>query len=376
MKIVLVTDAWLPQVNAVVTTLVELVHELQASGHEVVVIHPGQFRTRPCPGRAGIDLAVLPGRALSRLLDTARFDAIHLATEGPLGWAARHHCLRRGLPFSTAFHTKFPEILNAALGVPLAWGYALLRHFHRPSQAVMVPTSGVLQMLRQRGFQRLKEWTHGVDTRLFALAETPKVYPSLGALARPISLFVGRVSREKNIDAFLDLDIPGSKVVCGVGPLEATLREQYPDVQWLGLLPRHELAQLYAAADVFVFPSRSETFGLVMLEAMSCGVPVAAYPVDGPLQVVGDSGAGALRDNLREAWCAALRIQRSQARRRALAFDWKRSADLFVSFLAMQAPGADGRRQLFGQRAAKLARTLPPSPEQVALSQKSHSAAE
>ena len=376
MKIVLVTDAWLPQVNAVVTTLVELVHELQASGHEVVVIHPGQFRTRPCPGRAGIDLAVLPGRALSRLLDTARFDAIHLATEGPLGWAARRHCLRRGLPFSTAFHTKFPEILNAALGMPLAWGYALLRHFHRPSQAVMVPTSGVLQMLRQRGFQRLKEWTHGVDTRLFALAETPKVYPSLGALARPISLFVGRVSREKNIDAFLDLDIPGSKVVCGVGPLEATLREQYPDVQWLGLLPRHELAQLYAAADVFVFPSRSETFGLVMLEAMSCGVPVAAYPVDGPLQVVGDSGAGALRDNLREAWCAALRIQRSQARRRALAFDWKQSADLFVSFLAMQAPGADGRRQLFGQRAAKLARTLPPSPEQVALSQKSHSAAE
>lgn len=376
MKIVLVTDAWLPQVNAVVTTLVELVHELQASGHQVVVIHPGQFRTRPCPGRAGIDLAVLPGRALSRLLDAARFDAIHLATEGPLGWAARRHCLRRGLPFSTAFHTKFPEMLNAALGVPVAWGYALLRHFHRPSQAVMVPSSGVLKMLRQRGFQRLKEWTHGVDTRLFALAETPRVYPSLGALARPISLFVGRVSREKNIDAFLDLDVPGTKVVCGVGPLEATLREQYPDVHWLGLLPRHELARLYAAADVFVFPGRSETFGLVMLEAMSCGVPVAAYPVDGPLQVVGDSGAGALRDNLHEAWCAALRIHRSQARLRALAFDWKRAANLFVSFLAVQAPGTDGRRHPFRQRAAELAKTRPPSPERVALSQKCHSAAE
>jgi glycosyltransferase involved in cell wall biosynthesis len=369
MKIVLVTDAWLPQVNAVVTTLVELVRELQATGHEVVVIHPGQFRTRPCPGHAGIDLAVLPGRALSRLLDAARFDAIHLATEGPLGWAARRHCLRRGLPFSTAFHTKFPEILNAALGVPLAWGYALLRHFHRPSQAVMVPTSGVLQMLRQRGFQHLKEWTHGVDTRLFALAEAPKVYPPLGALARPISLFVGRVSHEKNIDAFLDLDVPGSKVVCGVGPLEATLREHHPDVHWLGVLPRHELAQLYAAADVFVFPSRSETFGLVMLEAMSCGVPVAAHPVDGPLQVVGDSGAGALRDNLREAWCAALRIQRSQPRLRALAFDWKRASDLFVSFLAIPAPGADGRRHRAKQRSAAPVQTRAPSPQQVALSQ-------
>lgn len=369
MKIVLVTDAWLPQVSGVVTTLVELVRELQASGHEVVVIHPGQFRTRSCPGHVGIDLAFLPGRALSRLLDAARFDAIHLATEGPLGWAARRHCLRRGLPFTTAFHTKFPEILNAALGVPLAWGYALLRHFHRPSQAVMVPTSGVLQMLRQRGFQHLKEWTHGVDTRLFALAETPKAYPPLGALARPISLFVGRVSHEKNIDAFLDLDVPGSKVVCGVGPLEVTLREQYPDVHWLGLLPRYELAQLYAAADVFVFPSRSETFGLVMLEAMSCGVPVAAYPVDGPLQVVGDSGAGALRDNLREAWCAALRIQRSQPRQRALAFDWKRAAELFVSFLAKPAPGADGRRHRSRQDSAALPQALPPSLKRVALSQ-------
>jgi len=362
MKIVLVTDAWLPQVNGVVTTLVELVRELQASGHEVVVIHPGQFRTRPCPGYAGIDLALFPGRALSRLLDAARFDAIHLATEGPLGWAARRHCLRRRLPFSTAFHTKFPEILKAALGVPLGWGYALFRHFHRPSQAVMVPSAGVLQMLQQRGFQGLKEWTHGVDTRLFALAETPKVYPPLGALARPISLFVGRVSYEKNIDAFLDLDVPGSKVVCGVGPLEAALREHYPDVHWLGVLPRHELAQVYAAADVFVFPSRSETFGLVMLEAMSCGVPVAAYPVDGPLQVVGDSGGGALREDLREAWCAALRVRRSQARLRALAFDWKRAADLFVSFLALQTPVADGRRHHFRQRSAVPAQTLPPQP--------------
>jgi glycosyltransferase involved in cell wall biosynthesis len=367
MKIALVTDAWQPQVNGVVTTLVELVRELQEGGHEVVVIHPGQFRTRPCPGYAGIDLALLPGRALSKMLEATGADAIHIATEGPLGWAARRFCLHRKLPFTTAFHTKFPEILHAALGVPLSWGYALFRHFHRPSHAVMVPTSGVLKMLEQRGFQRLREWTHGVDTRLFAMAETPRAYPPLGALAKPVSLFVGRVSYEKNIEAFLDLDVPGCKVVCGVGPLEAGLRERYPHVHWLGVLPRHELARVYAAADVFVFPSRSETFGLVMLEAMSCGVPVAAYPVDGPLQVVGDSGAGALRADLHDAWRAALRVQRSHARQRALAFSWKEAAELFVSYLAVQAPAAGAALP----RAVRDSATLPVV-KVPALSQKRH----
>lgn len=335
MKILLITDAWKPQVNSVVTTLVELVRELQAQGHELVVLHPGQFRTWSLPGTADLGLALFAGGRLGRMMDAAQADAIHIATEGPLGWAARRHCLRHNLAFTTAFHTKFPDILRTTLGVPLAWGYALLRRFHRPSRAVMVPTLGVLQMLQSKGFQNLREWSHGVDTRLFAFAREASEYPSLGHLARPVSLCVGRVAAEKNIEAFLDLDVPGSKVVCGVGPMEAALRERYPNVHWLGALPRHELAQVYAAADVLVFPSRSETFGLVMLEAMASGLPVAAYPVDGPLQVVGDSGAGALRDDLHEAWSEATRINREQARARALVFGWRPAAEQFVALLAL-----------------------------------------
>lgn len=336
MKILLITDAWKPQASSVVTTLEGLVHELQAQAHEVVVIHPGQFRTWSCPGSVGIGLALLAGRRLGRMMDAAQADAIHIATEGPLGWAARRYCLRHGRPFTTAFHTKFPEILRSTFGLPLSWGYALLRRFHRPSSAVMVPTLGVLQMLQDKGFQNLREWTHGVDTRLFAFAPEPTEYPSLGHLARPVSLCVGRVATEKNLEAFLDLDIPGSKVVCGVGPLEAALRERYPNVHWLGVLPRHELARVYTAADVLVFPSRCETFGLVMLEAMASGLPVAAYPVDGPLQVVGHSGAGALRHDLHDAWTDALKTPRTHARARAMVFGWRVAAEQFVALLAVQ----------------------------------------
>lgn len=333
MKIVLVTDAWLPQVNGVVTTLVELVRELQHAGHVVEVVHPGLFRTRSCPGYPGIDLALWPGRALRERLDRARADAIHLATEGPLGWAARRHCLRRGWAFTTAFHTKFPEILNAALRVPLSWGYALMRRFHAPSAGVMVPTEGVLQMLRGRGFDRLRPWTHGVDTQLFAFAPQAAPYEPLGPLAHPVSLYVGRVSYEKSVEDFLALDVPGSKVVCGVGPLLDELRQRHPNVHWLGLLTRRELARVYAAADVFVHPSRHETFGLVLLEAMAAGTPVAARPVDGPLEVLGDSGAGALHDDLARAWERALAVPRQRARQRAEAFGWDAAARRFVEHL-------------------------------------------
>lgn len=335
MKIALVTDAWQPQVNGVVTTLVELVLHLQQAGHEVLVIHPALFKTRPCPGYPGIDLAVRPFKALSQLLKDWSPQAIHLATEGPLGWAARKYCLREGKAFTTAFHTRFPEILKAALHIPLGWGYALFRHFHQPSSGVMVPTEGVKAMLAQRGFQRLRSWTHGVDTQLFQFEAATKSCDLTGSMAHPVCLYVGRVSYEKNIEAFLQMEMPGTKVVCGVGPLEASLKARYPHVRWLGILDRKALADVYASADVFVFPSRSETFGLVMLEAMSCGTPVAAFPVDGPLEVLGAfqggvARGGVLSEDLMEACQQALRIPRHEARRRALDFTWAAAAEQFL----------------------------------------------
>lgn len=357
MKISLVTDAWLPQVNGVVTTLVELARELRAGGHEVHVVEPGQFRTRPCPGYAGIDLAIAPARGLAEQLDAFRPDAIHLATEGPLGWAGRRYCLQRKLAFTTAFHTKFPEIVNAAIKVPVGLGYAVMRHFHRPSSGVMVPTPSVLDMLKARGFRNLCEWTHGVDTELFAYSPLPGTFPGLEDARRPISLFVGRVSYEKNIAAFLELDLPGTKVVCGVGPVEAQLKQRHPHVHWVGLLPREQLAKLYAAADLFVFPSRADTFGLVMAEAMACGTPVAAYPADGPLTVLarrkeeGGSLGGAMHDDLQHACFAAMAVPRHEARLRALDFSWSQATALFASFLvpARGATAAGGRSAVVTQ---------------------------
>lgn len=339
MKIALVTDAWQPQVNGVVTTLVELCKELALAGHAVEVIEPGQFRTRACPGYPGMDLAISPRTQLWAKLDAIEPDAIHLATEGPLGWAGRSYCLKRELAFTTAFHTKFPEIVNAAVKVPLSWGYALFRHFHKPSSGVMVPTQGVLRMLEARGFRNLRSWTHGVDTTLFPFQPVPQAYPPLGNLPRPVALFVGRVSYEKNIQAFLAMDFPGTKVVCGVGPVEAQLRQKFPQARWVGLLPREELARVYAAADLLVFPSRADTFGLVMVEAMASGTPVAAYPVDGPLEVLGRRDGegrtigGAMHEDLGQACHTALAVRRHEARSRALDFSWTRATAMFAENL-------------------------------------------
>ncbi|PQA79957.1 alpha-mannosyltransferase [Limnohabitans sp. TS-CS-82] len=345
MKIALITDAWRPQINGVVTTLVELVDQLMAQGHEVEVVHPGLFQTRPCPGYAGIELAVRPDAQLKAQLDRFVPDAIHLATEGPLGWAARKYCVRRKLPFTTAFHTRFPEILKAALRVPLWMGYALFRHFHKPSSGVMVPTQGVMRLLDGKGFKNLCSWTHGVDMALFEFCSSVQNHPALDDLPRPVALYVGRVSYEKNIDQFLAMPWHGSKVVCGVGPLEASLKQRFHDVRWLGVLPRDELAKVYASADVFTFPSRNETFGLVMLEAMACGTPVAAFPVDGPLEVLRDpSGAlnlpqgGVLHEDLALASLEALKVPRHNARLQALSFSWDEATRLFESHLVKVPP--------------------------------------
>jgi len=337
MKLLLVTDAWMPQVNGVVTTLVELVRELSKLGHQVTVVHPGLFKTRPCPGYAGIDLAVRPRNQLASMMNEAHFDAVHIATEGPLGWAARGLCKQRGWPFTTAFHTRFPEVLKAAVGIPLWIGYALFRHFHKPSAGVMVPTQGVLNLLTKQGFRNLKLWTHGVDTDLFEYASECASHAQLAKLPRPLSVFVGRVSYEKNIETYLQMPFEGSKVVCGVGPLEADLKAKYPSVTWLGLLPRKELASVYASADVFVFPSKNETFGLVMLEAMACGTPVAAFPVDGPFEVLttesGQVQGGVLHPDLAEATRLALLIPRESARARSHDFSWTKASQLFVSYV-------------------------------------------
>lgn len=334
MKLALVTDAWLPQVNGVVTTLLELQAGLLERGHEVRVIEPSAFKRFACPGYREIELAWRPGKQVQRMLDEAEPDAIHIATEGPLGSAARAYCLRRGLAFTTAFHTRFPDILAKALRIPERWGYAWFRRFHAPSSGVMVPTEGMLKILQGHGFENLRPWSHGVDLSLFQPIEGADL-----GLPRPVFLYVGRVSYEKNLEAFLRLDLPGTKLVYGVGPLLERLVREYPQVQWRGVVPRCELVKVYSAADAFVFPSHSETFGLVMLEAMACGLPVAAFPVPGPLDVVGTSDGGVLHEDLRHSSLEALRIPRERARARALQFDWKPVCDQFIGFLTPTGAG-------------------------------------
>ncbi len=326
MRIAIVTDAWSPQINGVVTTLRDLVQRLELASHEVLVIEPRLFRTVPCPGYREIRLAWLPRRSLRRRLDEARPDAIHIATEGPLGHAARACCLDRGWPFTTAFHSRFPDFIKTAFGVPPRWGYALLRRFHAPSSGVLAPSSGAARILADHGFANIRAWSHGIDLDQFA----PGPAVALD-LARPIFLYVGRVSREKNIEAFAELDLPGSKLVCGGGPMLDDYRRRYPQVRWTGPQPRETLALWYNAADVFVHPSMTDTFGLGMLEALACGTPVAAYPVVGPLDVIGDSDSGVLDRDLRVAALGALKIPRERARARALAFSRDRVAEEFLA---------------------------------------------
>ncbi|GGY16266.1 glycosyltransferase family 4 protein [Paludibacterium paludis] len=329
MRILIVTDAWHPQVNGVVRTLTETRRELVHFGHRVDMITPQDFRTLPCPTYPDIRLALFPyGRVAKTIRDLAP-DAIHIATEGPLGLAARRYCLRQGLQFTTAYHTRFPEYIHARIRLPLSLSYAWMRRFHGASAAVMVPTRSVADDLIARGFTNVVLWGRGVDTELF----TPGERDRLDESRPPRFVYIGRVAVEKNIEAFLKLDLPGSKWVVGDGPLLARLKAHYPDVHFAGVFPQAELARFYRAADVFVFPSLTDTFGLVLLEAMACGTPVAAYPVAGPRDVVGDSGAGALDDDLRRACLAALAIDREHVRQIAERFSWTSAARQFERHL-------------------------------------------
>jgi glycosyltransferase involved in cell wall biosynthesis len=334
LHVAIVTDAWHPQVNGVVRTLATTGDELRSMGHRVTFITPADFRTIPCPTYPEIRLSVLPQRKVARLLEAAAPCAIHIATEGPLGHAARRYCLARGLPFTTAYHTKFPEYVHARSGIPPSWTYAVMRRFHAPSSGVMVATRSLRRELEAHGFANIRDWTRGVDIALFH----PR--PPTLDLPRPILMYVGRVAVEKNIGAFLALDRPGTKVVVGDGPQRAELERRYPGVVFVGAKQGEDLAAHYASADVFVFPSRTDTFGLVLIEALASGVPVAAYPVPGPLDVIADSGAGALDDDLGLAVDRALTIDREAARAHALNFTWRRCAETFVDNLQPFGTGA------------------------------------
>jgi glycosyltransferase involved in cell wall biosynthesis len=328
MRIAIVTDAWLPQVNGVVRTMTRMVDELGRLGHEVRVVSPDLFRSLPCPTYPEIRLALLPRRRLGQLLDAFQPCAVHVSTEGPLGRAARAYCRARGYPFTTAYHTKFPEYVRARTGMPVGLSYAVLRRFHADSAGVMTATPSLRRELAERGFTHLLPWSRGVDTELFR----PRDKGFLD-LPRPVFLYVGRVAVEKNVEAFLALDLPGSTLVVGDGPQRAELARRYPGAHFAGARHGEDLARHYAAADVFVFPSRTDTFGLVLLEALASGLPVAAFPVPGPLDVVGDAGVGCLDEDLRRAALEALAIPPERCRAYALQFSWRRCAEQFLANL-------------------------------------------
>jgi len=326
-SILIVTDAWHPQINGVVRSLERTAEELEAIGVRVEVLSPQEFKTLPCPTYPEIRLSLTHRGIVRRKIAEYGCEHLHIATEGPLGLLAASAAKKTGRPFTTSYHTRFPEYVSARLPVPLAWSYSWLRRFHNSGSGCMVATRSLEQDLRARGFDNLMRWSRGVDEQLFKPYEG-SVLPA--DLPRPVFMYVGRVAVEKNIKAFLDLDLPGSKVVVGGGPQLDSLRREYAGVHFTGSKVGEDLARHYSDADVFVFPSLTDTFGNVMLEALACGVPVAAYPVMGPLDVIGNTGAGVLSEDLGEAAVAALDIPRDHCRKIALNYTWAASARQFL----------------------------------------------
>jgi glycosyltransferase involved in cell wall biosynthesis len=335
MKILIVTDAWRPQTNGVVSTLSHTADCLRGFGHEVRLITPEGFRTVPCPSYPEIRLVILPGAAVAKRIQAFAPDAVHIATEGSLGMAARRYCLRHHLYFTTSYHTQFPQYLRSRLPIPLALTYRWLRSFHGAARACMVSTGTMQKELEQWGFRNVVRWQRGVDTELFR--PRPKEFLDL---PRPIAVYVGRLAVEKNIDAFLKMRWAGSKLVVGDGPERERLQASYPEAVFAGYRFGDDLAAHLAAGDVFVFPSRTDTFGLVNLEAMACGLPVAAYPVTGPIDVVDEGVTGALDQDLARAAQRALRLDPAACRRRALGSSWERCTRQFAGNLTALHTGA------------------------------------
>ena len=329
MRIAIATDAWKPQVNGVVTTIGQTRDELTAQGHEVLLLTPENRRSIPCPTYPEIRLTLFAGGAIARELDAFDPDCVHIATEAPIGLAARRYCLKRKLPFTTAYHTQFPEYVRARFPIPISWTVRLLRWFHGPAVRTLVPTDSMRTLLESRGFGNVVIWSRGVQTDVFS-PDDPVEYGH----PRPIWVYVGRVAVEKNIEGFLDLDLPGTRIVIGDGPDRERLAGAYPDCLFAGFRFGRELARLLAGADVFVFPSRTDTFGIVMLEAMACGLPVAAFPVTGPVDVVRHGETGFLDEDLGRACRGALELGGEAARRYAESRSWQHSTQQFLSNLA------------------------------------------
>ncbi|MGR9088076.1 MAG: glycosyltransferase family 4 protein [Gammaproteobacteria bacterium] len=328
MKIALISDAWHPQINGVVTTLAKTSEALANQGHAVEMITSNRFRTWRCPGYPDVGLAFLCGPDLRKILEDFKPDAIHLATEGCIGFAARRYCLEKGYPFTTSFHTRFPEYFKLRIGLPLWLSYGYIRWFHCDSARILVATESLERELAGKGFDRLVRWSRGVDTGLFRPQDKSFIQDE-----RPIWMYTGRVAIEKNIEDFLKLDLPGTKYVIGDGPQRHELQHKYPDARFPGYQTGENLARFMASADVSIFPSRTDTFGLVILEALASGVPVAAYPVPGPRDVLTDPRAGILDDDLKQAALKAIRLKPDDCRRYAMNYSWEESARQFAAHL-------------------------------------------